>query len=290
MGRPVAGTSVTPNAGVVPPEPVWVVDVAEVYLDGSIGGGRQVPIAGQLSLGIEGEVAFTLATLLKVWDTGPGSWNFASSITLPYIWTRVTATLVTPGAQAVEQQSHSDLFDLYFTPIVAGYHFSKTEHVALSFNVWAPTGSYDPNALANAGLNNWTFVPQVAYTKLWPETGVQFDAVAAVQFYTRNKETDYHNAPQFTLDLMALKRFESGWGAGLIVGTVQQIGKDSGEIADRVNGFVGRDWVIGPIVTYDTKVDAKFPLSASLRWVPTVSSKNRLESTATVMGSVALVF
>jgi len=290
LGRPVAGTSVTPNAGIVPPEPIWAVNFAEIYMDGSIGGGRQVPIAGQVSLGIEGEAAFTLATLLKVWDTGPGAWNFASSITLPYIWERVTASLVGPRAEAGQQQTVSDLFDLYFTPIVAGYHFSKTEHVALSFNVWAPTGNYDPSLLANSGLNNWTFVPQVAYTKLWPEHGVEFDAVAGVQFYTRNTATDYQNAPLFTLDLMALKRFDNGASVGLIVGTVQQIGHDTGPTADKLNGFVGRDWSVGPILTYDTKIDGKLPLSLSLRWVPTVSSANRLHSTATVMGSATLIF
>ena len=279
-----------PNAGIVPPEPIWAVNLAELYLDGSIGGSRQVPIAGQISLGIDGEVAFTLATLLKVWDTEPGRWNFASSITLPYVWTRVTASLGGTMAQAEKQQSTSNLFDLYFTPIVAGYHFSQTEHVALSFNVWAPTGTYDPTVLANASLNNWTFVPQLAYTKLWPDHGVEFDAVAAVQFYTRNRATDYQNAPIFTLDLMALKRFDNGAGLGLIVGTVQQIGNDSGPTADKLNGFVGRDWAVGPILTYDTKIDGKLPLSMSLRWVPTVSSKNRIDSTRTFMGSVSLIF
>lgn len=274
----------------MPPEPLWAVNFAEIYMDGSIGGGRQVPIAGQISLGIEGEAAFTLATLLKVWDTGPSAWNFASSITLPYIWERVTASLVGPRAEAGQQQTVSDLFDLYFTPIVAGYHFSKTEHVALSFNVWAPTGNYDPSLLANSGLNNWTFVPQVAYTKLWPEHGVEFDAVAAVQFYTRNTATDYQNAPLFTLDLMALKRCDNGASVGLIVGTVQQIGHDTGPTADLLNGFVGHDWSVGPILTYDTKIDGKLPLSLSLRWVPTVSSTNRLHRTATVMGSATLIF
>jgi hypothetical protein len=249
-----------------------------------------VPIAGQVSLGIEAEATFALATLLKVWDVSARGWNFASSITVPYIWESATASLETSGARRSVHQSTRDFFDLYFTPIVAGFHFSKTEHVALSFNVWAPTGSYDPTAIATASLNSWTFVPQVAYTKLWPEHGLEFDAVAAVQFYTRNNATDYQNAPLFTLDLMGLKRFHNGASVGLIVGTVQQLGSDSGPTADRLNGFVGRDWAVGPIVNYDTKVDGKYPTTLSLRWVPTVSSRNRIDSTRTFMGSVSLVF
>lgn len=290
LGRPVAGTSVVPAAGIVPSEPIWAVNVGELYMDGSIKGGRQVPIAGQISLGIGAEVAFTLATLLKVWDTRAGRWNFASSITVPWVWTRATASLITDNREASQAQSTSDLFDLYFTPVIAGYHFSKTEHLALSFNVWAPTGSYDPSRIANASLNNWTFVPQVAYTKMLPEHGMELDATAALQFYTRNAATDYQNAPLFTLDLMALKRFANGVGLGLIVGTVQQIGNDSGPTADKLNGFVGRDWALGPILTYDTRIDGKLPLSLNLRWVPTVSSTNRLDSTKTFMGNLSLIF
>ncbi len=230
LGRPVTGTSVTPNAGIVSPEPILAVNVGEIYLDGSISGSRNVPIAGKASLGIDGKVAFTMATVMKVWDTGPGAWNFASSFTLPYVWTKVTANVNAGRFAGSSQDTASNLFDIYFTPVIAGYHFSKTEHVALSLNIWAPTGKYDPNALANPSLNNWTFVPQVAYTRLFPEHGLEFDAVAGLQFYTRNSATDYQNAPLFTLDTMLLKRFANGAGVGLIAGTTQQLGNDSGPL------------------------------------------------------------
>jgi hypothetical protein len=192
-----------------------------------------VPIAGQISLGIDAKVAFTLATVLKVWDTGPGRWNFASSATVSYVWTKVTASPVP------QDQTASNVFDLYFLPVIAGHHFSKDEHLALSVSVWAPTGKYDPTRLANTSLNNWTVTPQVAYTKLWPDSGFEFDTVAGVQFYTRNKDTDYHNAPLFALDVMGLKRFDNGWSLGVIVGTVQQLGHDTGPTAAKLDGFAG---------------------------------------------------
>jgi hypothetical protein len=44
------------------------------------------------------------------------------------------------------------------------------------------------------------------------------------------------------------------------------------------------------VIGYDTKIDGKLPLSASLRWVPTVYSENRLNSTRTLMGSISLIF
>jgi hypothetical protein len=290
LGRPISGTGVTTDIGIVPPQPDWIVNLAEIYYDGSISASRPVPIAGKTTFGLDAQVSFTLATLLKVWDTGPGPWNFASSFTLPYVWTRASAALGIGSRTGGITQDASGLFDIAFTPIIAGYHFSQTDHVALSVNIWAPTGKYDPNNIANVSLNNWTFIPTVAYTKLVPSIGMEFDATAGVEFYTRNSATDYQNAPVFTLDVVALKRFGNGLGVGLIVGTVQQIGDDSGPTADKLNGFRGYDWGVGPIVTYDTKLGGKTPLSASLRWVPTVGSKNRLSSTNTFMGTATIAF
>lgn len=291
LGRQITGTTVQPNAGIVSPEPITVVNLSEIYLDGKIKGSRETPVGGNTTLGLDGEVSFTLATLMKTWDTGPGRWNFASSITVPYVWTKVTATLTGPrGRGGDTSDTASNLFDLYFTPIIAGYHFSKTQHMALSLNIWAPTGKYDENALANPSLNNWTFVPQVAYTGIFPESGLQVDAVASLQLYTRNRATDYRNAPIFGLDVMARKMFASGVGLGLVAGTQQQIGPDDGPTADRLDGFRGHDFALGPILTYDRKLADNRSLSLSLRWVPTISSTRRLDSSATFMGSAALLF
>jgi hypothetical protein len=290
LGRPISGSSVQPDAGVVPPEPDWYVNLSEIYFDGSINASHPVPVGGKTTLGLEGQISFTLATLLHVWDTGPGPWNFASSVTLPYVWESATASLGIGNRLGSVTQDVSGLFDLTFTPLIAGYHFSQTEHIALSLNIWAPTGRYDSGDIANPSLNNWTFIPTVAYTKIVPSLGMEFDATAGVQFYTRNSATNYQNAPLFTLDVMALKRFGNGVGVGLIVGTVQQIGNDSGPTADKLNGFRGYDVAVGPIVTYDTKIASKTPLSMSLRWVPTVASKNRLSSTATIMATATVAF
>ncbi|MEJ8851768.1 transporter [Variovorax rhizosphaerae] len=290
LGRPVSGTTVQANGGIVPPAPIWAVNFSEIYLNGSIGGDRQVPVLRQTSIGIDAKISFTLATVLKVWDTGPGKWNFASSITLPYLYEKINANLTAGTRQGNAQDVASNMFDIYVSPIIAGYHFSETEHMSLSFNFWAPTGKYNADNLANPSLNNWTFIPQIAYTRIFPEGGWQLDAVAGLQFYTRNKDTDYENAPLFTLDVMGVKKFSNGVGAGLILGTVQQLGSDSGPTADRLNGFKGHDWAFGPVVSYDTKIGGKAPLSMSLRWVPTISSKNRIDSRKTVMATATLIF
>ncbi len=289
LGRSVTGMTVLPDAGIVPSEPLTIFSVEQIYIDGSIGASRQVPVSGRTSLGIEGEVAFTLASVLRTWGS-VGGWSFASGITLPYVWSEVTGSLSAgPGARSATDRT-SNLFDLYFTPVLAGYHLSQTDHVALSFNFWAPTGEYEANALANPSLNNWTFVPQIAYTKLVPNDDMEFDVTLGLQLYTRNTATDYHNAPLLTLDVMGLKKFNNGLGVGLVVGTTQQLGNDSGPTADRLNGFVGRDVSVGPVVTLNTKLFGKNALSASLRWVPNVMSVNRLKSTRSFQAGATVAF
>lgn len=291
LGRQITGTNVQPNAGIVSPEPMWAVNFSQIYLDGSIGGSREVPVGGRTSLGLDAQVAFTLATVLKTWDSGAGPWNFASSFTLPYVWTKVQSTVTGPAGRSVDQSDiASNLFDIYFSPIIAGYHFSETSHMALSLNIWAPTGKYNADDMANPSLNNWTFIPQVAYTRIFPESGFQLDTVAGVQFYTRNSATDYRNAPLLSMDVMGRKTFSNGVSAGLVLGTIQQLGSDKGPTADRLNGFKGRDWALGPIVTYDRKLADARSLSLSLRWVPTISSTRRLDSSSTFMGTATLVF
>jgi len=52
----------------------------------------------------------------------------------------------------------------------------------------------------------------------------------------------------------------------------------------------GHDFSLGPIITYGTRLGGKAPFSASLRWVPSISSTNRLKSTSTVMATATLAF
>lgn len=289
LGREISGTNAQENAGIVPPEPIWAFALGTLYQDASIGAGRQVPIVGELSAGIHSDLSLTTLTGLKVWDTGPGAWNFSTSFTLPYDWNKITAALTTPqNTLASETQSTSSLFDIYFVPFTAGYHFSQTEHASFSLGIWAPTGEYDVNRLANPSLNNWTFVPSAAYTKIIPQAGLQFDATAGLQFYTRNKATDYQNAPLFNLDLMLVKTFPSGLGIGAIFGWIDQWGSDSGPTADKLHGFQGYDISAGPYVSYSTKLGGKAPLSLSLRWVPTLDSKNRVNGDS-VMATFTLI-
>lgn len=277
LGRSITGVQIQAYAGIVPPEPGMQWSLGYVHYDGEIGASRPAPIAGQVSLGLRADIDLWSATGVYIWPTGEGRWNFASMVTAPYILPKVTATLDAGAAQRRVSDSASDWFDLYFAPVIASYHISQVEHLSLGMYVYAPTAKYDPDKLANPGLNVWTFSPSVGYTHLFQKGTLEFSVLGAVDFYTRNDDTDYKNAPVWRLDTMLVKRTANGWGFGVVGGWLQQLGDDSGPTADRLGGFRGHSLGLGPILSYGKKWSGGQHLDLSVRYVTEFNVKNRFK-------------
>lgn len=283
IGRPLTALQIMPYAGIVPPTSDWIFSITSIYYEGSLGKSRTIPVAGTVTAGLNYHVSYNLINAVKTWGVTLGGWNFATQFGVPFQWTSASSfNGHLPNDKATQ------FADILFTPVVAGYHLTKTDHIALSVQMYAPTGAYSTSRLANAGQNTWTFIPTIAYTKLLPEHNIELSANYGVNFYTTNDKTQYHNAPLSVLDLLALKRFTSGWGVGVVGGWIQQIGGDSGGAADLTAGGNGHSIGVGPIVTYAGKVSGT-PLSASLRWVNEFEVLNRPKGNAVEL-SVSATF
>ena len=90
----------------------------------------------------------------------------------------------------------------------ASHHFSQTDHMAFSFTFWAPTGSFETGRLVNLSLNNWTFIPGVAYTKILPQANIELSGIWQMEFYTENPATHFQNGILCDLEALAIKRKE----------------------------------------------------------------------------------
>ena len=275
LGRPISGATIGPYAAVIPPEPGLAVAVGEAYYTGSISGA--IPIGNfNLNLGISTNVSFTPISALYIWPPKIQQWNFASTISLPLAYVEAEAEVTLgPITRRVTDRTFG-LFDVVFTPIIASYHISATDHFAWSFTVWAPSGKYDPNRLANLSLNTWTFIPGIAYTKIFPKSGIEIDGIWQLQFYTENPETNFENGILSDMEFMAVKRFGEAFGIGVIFSCIDQFSDDSGVAADRFNGFRGHDFGIGPIITYSTKL-GKSHLDMNARFIPEFGSEKRIQ-------------
>ncbi|AQT09731.1 hypothetical protein ABH911_004902 [Pseudomonas protegens] len=276
VGRPITGQQIYSNAGIIPPEPGWVMSLTSIYYDGELKGSGQVPIIGDLSSGLKMKVSYTMGNFTRVWDTGKGRWNYASAIGVPVQYTDIQASLTGPRGRTVgTQDSGTQFADLLVTPIAAGYHINERDHIALSLPIYVPTGAYNDNRLANPGQNNYTFMPTIAFTHLDGKGG-EFSLMGALEFYTRNDAADYRNGDILRLDGLWTHGFGSGWNAGLVVGYIQQISDDQGPTADRLNGYRGRSVGAGPTLGWSGKfADAQANISA--RWIPEFDTKNRPE-------------
>jgi len=273
LGRPISGMSIAPYAGVIPPEPGLAVATGETYYEGSIGTSRTVPIAGLLAANVDMKASFTPIALFYIWPTPTKEWNFASAVSFPLAWLEVEANLSGP-LPVRKTESTFGLFDLVFTPIVASYHFSQTDHLAFSFTFWAPTGSFEKGRLVNLSQNTWTFIPGVAYTKILPEDNIELTGIWQMEFDTEDHATHYQNGILSDLEVLAIKRFKNGLGIGFVESWIQQVNDDGGAPA-ALNGFAGRAFGIGPIVTYSTKL-GKSHLDFSARWIHDFGVSNRV--------------
>jgi hypothetical protein len=276
LGRPISGAGINPYAGVVPPAPGWILGVSELYYDGDIGGGVATPVGANLTLDLDLKASFTPVTLTYIWDTHNPCWNFASAIALPIVWIEAEADVSVGPLTGRRKEDEFGLFDITLVPIVASYHISKTEHLSFGLTVWAPTGKYDSDDLANLGLNKWTFIPTVGYTKIFAEPNIELSASLGVHFSTENDETDYEDGILTDLEFTVIKRFHNGFGIGMIGSWIDQWADDEGGAADALNGFRGKAFGVGPIFTYSTKIgDSSLDLNA--RWVHEFENEKRLE-------------
>jgi len=278
LGRSITGMQITSYVGVIPPEPGMQWSLSYVQYDGKIGASRPAPIAGQVSLGLEGDVSLWAASGVYVWPTRTGRWNFASMLTVPYIDADVTANLQGPlGNQVRVQDSASNLFDVYFAPVIAGFHINEVQHLSFGLYVYAPTAKYTPGKLANPGLNVWTVSPAAGYTHLFQKGTLEFSVLGGMDWYSRNDDTDYKNGLVLRTDTLLVKRTASGWGFGAAAGWLQQVQDDESDLADRLDGFKGRSFGVGPVLTYGKKWSGGEHVDVSFRYLSEFSVRNRFE-------------
>jgi hypothetical protein len=273
LGRPISGMQIAPFAGVIPPEPGFALVTGETYFTGSFGEAIGVPIAGFLVANVDMKAAFTPIGLLYIWPTPTKTWNFASVVNFPLAWIQVEADVSVGPFEVRKKDSTFGLFDLAFTPIIASHHFSETDHLAFSFTFWAPTGDFKLGRLVNLSTNSWTFIPGIAYTKILPQDNIELTLMWDMDFDTGDPATHYDNGILSDLEGLVIKRFKNGFGIGFVESWIQQVTDD--ESALTPNGFVGRAFGIGPIVTYSTKI-RKSHLDFSARWIHDFDVSNRV--------------
>ncbi|OTG90972.1 SphA family protein [Acinetobacter sp. ANC 3813] len=279
IGRPITGMQVQPLNGLLPIEEGGVLTLSSIYYDGNFERSRTTPLIGKVTAGLDYGVSYNLLNGIFVWKTNE-KWSLATTVAAPVQHTKIGAYI----NNREYEESSTKIGDVMFSPLMLNYHLNPIMHALFGVTFYAPTGSYDVDALANAGQNTWTIVPNLAFTTILPKMNGEITANMAYEFYSKNDATQYENGDIFRLDLLGLKRFGElggdGLGVGAVFGWIEQTTDDKGPLADLMNGFKGKSMGVGPIITYDKKLSKTAGISASLRGVYEFDVKNRPEGEA----------
>lgn len=277
-------------AGIVPGPGVYVgLDV--VHSEGSVQGLTLggLPIRADTELKLD----FLKLSVTKVFDTQLWGGTPAININIPFVLDANLSFIgqVPPITGLAMHDSTSGVSDIAVTSMV-GWHKGNL-HYSAALSIFAPTGSYHTanidipgrtlNAL-NTGKNIWSFQPVFSATHFDPSTGLEFSGAASLLVSTRNKATDYQNAPTLNLEGTVLQHTKSGWAFGVSGYAYQQIGDDSGSGAESTRVFLGasslsaRVFGLGPMITYSGASVFGQDVSFKFKYYKEFAAKRRFES------------
>lgn len=146
LGRPITGMQISPYAGVVPPTSDWIFSITSIYYEGFLEKTKEIAVGHTITASLHYNLFYNIVNAVKTWGIMAGGWNFASSSGLPVQYSKASSF-----NGRIPDDTGTQFADIFFTPVVAGYHLTPTDHIALSVQRYAPTGACNPNRLANPG-------------------------------------------------------------------------------------------------------------------------------------------
>jgi len=262
---------------VLPGEPAVAVFNYFTYYDGSAGASRQFPIAGQVAVNLKATSYVETPGAFWVTPLTVLGAHYALGVAIPFVWTTVTAQVTGPRGGTVQRSdSVSGLGDMEFWPVALSWSALGNDlHVDFFGGIYAPSGAFQKNRLANQGLGYWTFEPGVLVSYLGQKNGFEATTYIAADFNTENSTTDYRSGDVFHIDVTLAQHLPIGKGV-IGIGAngyyLQQVTGDSGSGA-RLGGFEEMTAGVGPVLSYAAQF-GKVGFAAEVKWLPQLAAQN----------------
>jgi hypothetical protein len=254
----------------------------DVYLyGGSANANVNLPIGGELALGVDATVLLELPTVSYFTPAFGGL--FGISYTQPMGWQKISASISgQPGQLGV---THDDFqFGDPFVSAMLGWNDGNW-HWNIGAAVNVPLGQWEEGSLVNMGFNRWAVDVTGAATYLDMTTGLEASAALGFTFNGDNLDLDYKTGTEMHLEWSLSQITPSGFSFGLAGYHYQQLSGDSGADA-RLGAFKGQVTAIGPAVGLTVPM-ADRALTAKFRGYYEFNVKNRVEGFA-AMGTLAV--
>jgi hypothetical protein len=251
-----------------------------VYYKGSVSANRELPIAGQLTINVD---ATSYADSFGAFWVTPfkiiGA-NYAPGMAIPFVGNDVSGKATRSGVGSVQRSDLANgLGDIEFWPVALSWSaLNKDLHVDFFGGIYASTGEFRTNHLANQGLGFWTFEPGLLASYLGQKNGFEFTTYIGYDINTKNTTTDYQSGQVFHIDVTVAQHLPLGKsiiGIGANGFYVQQTTSDGGSGA-RLGSFEGMTAGVGPVLSYATQ-SAKWGFAAEVKWLPQISTQNTLK-------------
>ncbi|NMM26911.1 MAG: hypothetical protein HHJ12_06385 [Glaciimonas sp.] len=146
-------------------------------------------------------------------------------------------------------QSKSGIGDLNITPLALSYHHNGNLHSVVALDIFAPTGSYNKNDMANIGRNYWAIQPVYTASYIDP-AGWNADFKMMYDFNFKNTDTNYKSGQEFHVDYALGYGFKQNWVAGVGGYMYKQTTNDE-KNGVKVPNNKGQAFAIGPSIKYD---------------------------------------
>lgn len=276
-----------------PYEEGFVYKNMTLYYGGEASGKKSFPLGLNLAAGIDADLYGNISLFAYQTDWELLGGRYAAALGIPYVRAdiEVSGTLTRnprrPGAiipvrgSTTRTKTVSDscegLGDIILLPAALVWKTGDFTYDA-HLSIYAPTGVYDENDLANVGMNYWTFEPGVDVSWFSSKIGTEVTLCASYDISIENQETDYRTGDSIHLESTVaqhLPLFGGAIGAGVNAFYFQQVVADSGA-PEIIGDFKGMTMGIGPVISYLIKV-GNSTILAELKWLPELDVENRLE-------------
>jgi hypothetical protein len=262
-----------------PTVPGWAYSTICLNLAQSAGGGKNFTQGGSVVVGLDAKanvlvqgISYTFATPVL------GAQATVAVLAAPgNVDVGINARLTGPAGNAISggvSDNRTTVSDVFYQGSLKWSQGVHNEMVYVSGNI--PSGTYDPNRLANLSFGFTAVDFGAGYTYLDPKSGHEFSVVGGLTYSGTNNALQYQNGIDFHLDWGASQFISKTVHVGLAGYYFQQITGDTGAGAT-LGDFKGRVAGIGPQIGFILPLSKDYQGYLNLKAYKDFAAQNRPE-------------
>lgn len=262
-----------------PTVPGWAYSTIYLHLAQSAGGGKNFTQGGSVVVGLDAKanvlvqgISYTFATPVL------GAQATVAVLAAPgNVDVGINARLTGPAGNAISgsvSDNRITVSDVLYQGSLKWNQGVHNEMIYVTGNI--PSGTYDPNRLANLSFGFTAVDFGAGYTYLDPKSGHEFSVAGGLTYSGMNNALQYQNGIDFHLDWGASQFISKTVHVGLAGYYFQQVTGDTGAGAT-LGDFKGRVAGIGPQIGFILPLSKDYQGYLNLKAYKDFAAQNRPE-------------